>query len=1183
MIPSPQSSPLADAGARLAIERDLDVNLIVEAAAGTGKTTALTRRIVALLRSGRAKLASIVCVTFTEKAAGEMKLRLRSALEDARRDSEGAERQRFADALAELELSLLGTIHGFCAELLRQRPVEAAIDPRFVVLDDGQATRLYDEVFTDWFEGQLQAPGPGVARVLRRKARDFSGRSSPRDILFDAGRRIVEERNMTGAWERPTFPRKTLLDSLFSRTEKLAELAEVAAHPDDVLAKGIQHVASVVGEIARREAQEGADRDYDALEEAFRASFRGWSGKLWTYRGFKPVFGGGYRKDDVLKLRDPLRDEWQKALVLADAELASLLREDLRSLAERYAERLERRGALDFSGLLLRARDLLAGDADLRAEMRDKYTHVLVDEFQDTDPVQVEILRSLTCAEGETLPLPGRLFLVGDPKQSIYRFRGADVRLYESIKKELTAGPTPGARLVHLTTNFRSVASILELCNATFSIAMASQGELQPTYVAMTPFGEDFADQPSIVALPVPRPYSDKSGKISNWAVDQSYPDAVGAYVDWLVRKSGWTVRGGDGARVPVAARHICLLFRRFSSFGEDLTRPYVRALESRKLPHVLVGGRSFYTREEILATIAALSAIERPDDELAVYATLRGPFFALTDEALLTYRTHVGKDKGGARLFPLAPVPADVPPNAFPVAGALAVLKDLHYARNRWPIARTLTEFYALTRAQAGVAMWPAGEQALSNMLRLVDVARREDALGTVGFRAFVERLGQESASAGASEAPAVEEGSDGVRLMTVHKAKGLEFPVVILVDPTSPMRPERPSRWVDAERKVSLQSLAGCVPLELHEHATEVLAEDEAENARLAYVAATRARDLLVVPALGDEELEGWTQVLRPGIYPDRSRRHDSEARPYHPPFGNDATLERPSRCNVDPYDSVKPGELVPRVGAHKVAFWDPRALELGIEEEAGVRQQRILAADATSGRAEDSKERYDAWRVAHEAKLATGREPSPRVVPVTTAAREHASTDDIEIVKLDRERRSSGGKRFGSLVHALFAAVAPSAGRDVVHAAANVFARALGATADETSDAADVVHAAWAHPLLARGKAAAIFRHEWPIELTSPRQHRARRARCGVLRGERRLDRRRLQDRSAASQGSRRVPCAARALRRSRTPRHRPGGARRASLRVTHAGFGSAGSTAVSSLAPLLSRSRISMRSS
>lgn len=1079
--PLPPLPPLADAAARRAIEEELDVNLIVEAAAGTGKTTALTRRIVALLRSGQAKLASIVCVTFTEKAAGEMKLRLRAALEDARRDSEGEVRARFAYALSELELSLLGTIHGFCAELLRQRPVEAAIDPRFVVLDDGQSTRLYEEVFTDWFEGQLQDPGPGVARVLRRKARDFFGRSSPRDILFDAGRRMVEERDMTGAWVRPSFARESTLDSLFARTVQLAELAEHAAHPDDVLAKGIQHVASVVGEIARREAQEGAGRDYDALEEAFRASFRGWSGKLWTYRGFKPVFGGGYRKDDVLKMRDPLRDEWQKALVLADAELASLLREDLRSLAVRYAERLERRGALDFSGLLLRTRDLLAGNAELRAEMRDKYTHVLVDEFQDTDPVQVEILRSLTCAEGDRVPLPGRLFLVGDPKQSIYRFRGADVRLYEAIKKELTSGERPAARLVHLTTNFRSVPSILELCNATFSVAMASQGELQPQYVAMTPFGADYPLQPSVVALPVPRPYSDKSGKISNWAIDQSYPDAVGAYVDWLVRQSGWTVRSGDGTRVPVTARHVCLLFRRFSSFGEDLTRPYVRALESRKLPHVLVGGRSFYTREEILATIAALSAVERPDDELAVYATLRGPFFALTDEALLSYRS-----KAGGHLMPLAAVPAELPERARPVGEALGVLKELHFARNRWPIARTLTELYAQTRAQAGVAMWPAGEQALSNMLRLVDVARREDARGTVGFRAFVERLGEESAHAGASEAPSVEEGSDGVRLMTVHKAKGLEFPVVILVDPTSPMRPERPSRWVDAERKVSLQSLAGCVPWELHQHATEVLAEDEAENARLAYVAATRARDLLVVPALGDQELEGWTQVLRPGIYPERARRHDSEARAYHPQFGNDATLERPSRCNVDPYDSVKPGELVPRVGAHRVAFWDPRALVLDVEEEAGVRQQRILAADASAPEA-DGKRSYDAWRMEHERKLGAGKERSPRVLAVTAAARVlAASAPIIEVVSLDRGRRRSAGKRFGSLVHALFAAVPPDAGAAVVKSAAQVFARALGAEPSEVDDAAAAVHAAWSHPLLARARAAAVFHHEWPVEL-------------------------------------------------------------------------------------------------
>ncbi|RYZ62572.1 MAG: ATP-dependent deoxyribonuclease subunit A, partial [Proteobacteria bacterium] len=421
---------------------------------------------------------------------------------------------------------------------------------------------------------------------------------------------------------------------------------------DNWLTRSVDYVAQVVRAVERREALEGegVERDYDALEEAFRTSLRGYGRRMWEYGSSYGLFGGGYKRSDVVSMRNAVHADWQRILLLADGELASLLREDLRSLVDLYAKRLERRGALDFTGLLLRARDLLQGDSALRAEMRAKYTHILVDEFQDTDPIQVEILRALTCADDSRTPLPGRLFLVGDPKQSIYRFRRADVRLYESVKKELCAGDAPASKLIYLTTNFRSCASIIELCNSTFAPAFAAQGDRQPAYVAMVASCPDPRAQPTVVGLPVPRPYSDKTSKpkVTNWAVEQSYPDAVAGYVQWLVEKSGWTVRSGE-ARVPIEARHVCLLFRRFASFGEDLTRPYVRALEARKIPHVLVGGRSFYAREEIQATLCALSAIERPDDELAVYASLKGPFFALTDDALFAYRTAVGKRDGHA------------------------------------------------------------------------------------------------------------------------------------------------------------------------------------------------------------------------------------------------------------------------------------------------------------------------------------------------------------------------------------------------------------------------------------------------------------------------------------------------------------------------------------------------------
>ena len=153
--------------------------------------------------------------------------------------------------------------------------------------------------------------------------------------------------------------------------------------------------------------------------------------------------------------------------------------------------------------------------------------------------------------------------------------------------------------------------------------------------MSLAPYREAVADRPYIVALPVPRPYGDY-GRIVNFRIEESLPDAVGAYVDWLVNESGWTIESPEGAgvRVPLEARHVCLLFRRFKSFGNDVTRPYVRALEARRVPHVLVGGRSFHEREEVQAIRNALCAIEWPDDELRVFATLRGTLFALGDDA---------------------------------------------------------------------------------------------------------------------------------------------------------------------------------------------------------------------------------------------------------------------------------------------------------------------------------------------------------------------------------------------------------------------------------------------------------------------------------------------------------------------------------------------------------------------
>ncbi|MCK6551848.1 ATP-binding domain-containing protein, partial [Myxococcota bacterium] len=219
------------------------------------------------------------------------------------------------------------------------------------------------------------------------------------------------------------------------------------------------------------------------------------------------------------------------------------------------------------------------------------------------------------------------------------------------------------------------------------------------------------------------------------------------------------------------------------------------------------------------------------------------------------------------------------------------------------------MARFLDATRAHAGIAIWPSGEQALANLLRVTDLARRFESGGATSFRAFVDLLEQEAESGEAGEAPVVEEGTEGVRMMTVHRAKGLEFPVVVLVEPTAPDTRREASRYVDAEQRLWAVPLAHATPIELIDHRDDVLARDRAEAVRLAYVAATRARDLLVVPVCGDEELDGWLSPLRDVVHPASSRRRSPEVAPGCPRFGSDAVAERPSQAPL-PSASVAPG---------------------------------------------------------------------------------------------------------------------------------------------------------------------------------------------------------------------------------------------------------------------------------
>src|SRR5258706_10346513 len=333
-----------------------------------------------------------------------------------------------------------------------------------------------------------------------------------------------------------------------------------------------------------------------------------------------------------------------------------------------------------------------------------------------------------------------------------------------------------------------------------------ARDSLQARSMPLEPSRSD-TSQPSVIALPVPRPYGRYS--VAAMEIEKSLPSAIAAYVEWLVNRSRGLVteRRDPHQRVPIAERHICLLFRRFVSFGEDITRKHVEALEARGIRHLLVGGKTFHDREEIETIRAALTAIEWPDDRLSVFATLRGALFAIGDEELLEYH-HT------ARSFHPFRIPAELPARLAPVRDALAELARLHTHRNRRPAADTITGLLDHTRAHVGFVLRPGGEQALANVLHIAELARQYEMEGGMSFRGFVDTLQARSAAAQAAEAPILEEGSDGVRLMTVHKAKGLEFPVVILADITARLTPYEAGRFVDGPRGLCALRIGGGTP---------------------------------------------------------------------------------------------------------------------------------------------------------------------------------------------------------------------------------------------------------------------------------------------------------------------------------------------------------------------------------
>jgi ATP-dependent exoDNAse (exonuclease V) beta subunit len=842
--------PVVDAAARARIETDLDVNLCVEAGAGTGKTTVLVKRVVALLRTGRATVDDLAVITFTEKAAGELSARVRFALEQALEEHPtDDERARIEQALLDLYRARIQTLHAFAGDLLRERPVEARLDPEFETLDDLAAELHFDDAYRRWLDEQLAERNEPVERAMRR------GFDLPRL------RKLIEEVHrhrevlplQPAPWSPPDV--RAFRVAAADWAARLTALEPRCTDAEDDLYPQLEALRDFCEEVER--APEDADVERLLLFEAPPAKLVGSQGR-WEDGACKQV------KDLFREYR--LWKEDLRAALRTDAlvELLPLAA----GFAEAYAEQRRTEGLADFDDLLLWARDLVRDNEHVRAYFHRRSPRILVDEFQDTDPIQSELVTWICAPAGttgtwrEVTPEPGSLFIVGDPKQSIYRFRGADISVYDSVKR----GPLAG-EVEYLVQNFRASEEVLGWVNGVFDRVLEEREAIQPpntTLHGQVSLRDELGRSPIVVAHS-----EEDAGSADELRSEES--SLLARTISRAVRDEEWPVRerrAGDAVRA-VQWRDIAILVP--SRTGIERLEA---ALQRYGVPYRFEGGRGFFSRQEVRDLVSLLHAVDDPTDVIAIVAVLRSLAFGCSDEDLLGWQLEHGR-------FDYRRVD-DKTSGPEPVREAMATLRDLNRASRGLSLAELVRRAIERTGLVEAALSLPSGRQSAANVMKLLDHAREFSAAGGGALRAFTGWLGRmREREADEVDAPVAEERDDRVRVMTIHAAKGLEFPVVCLgnlestgLNDTPPV-PDVEGGRVELKLGSESEGTAFCSPAWQDVKAREKQAL-VAERDRLLYVACTRARDHVVVPVCTvPSKAKGFMARLMPSLpQPDAER---------------------------------------------------------------------------------------------------------------------------------------------------------------------------------------------------------------------------------------------------------------------------------------------------------------------
>ena len=808
---SPESRDLVDADARRRIKNDLSARLAVDAGAGSGKTTSLVDRIVSLVSDGRLAMGSIAAITFTEAAAAELRLRVRHTLTDrAQRDP------RLLVAARDVDDAAVCTIHAFALRVLSEHWLEIGLPPNIEVLDAASEHLDHQTRWRQFAANLLEDPG-AAATMVRALAADLRLRnlSEVAHAMADHHDRITPEVLASLTQEHwDTAEPSVDVRAIVGHLERAVAHLPRCTNDNDKLCV---HLITTVDPALRRLRPLVGSADQatviSVLGDVGRLSFSSGQKNNWTI--------------DIAEVRD--------ACGAAEDSRADTLRGVRESVVHDLGWRIARwtlecaqarreEGRFTFHDLLVESCRVLRTNDEVRRAVRERYRCLLIDEFQDTDPLQAELAHLLGDGSGQDNEV-ARLFVVGDPEQSIYRFRRADVAEFEATVTEMD-------ERLELTSNFRSVPKVLAFVDAVFAGLAASSNAPSVAHRSLHPVrsGNPESSGPPVAVFGGPA----SEGRARDVRFQST---AEVASVLRSIVQDAWSVEAETAPR-PATFGDIAVLLPTRTAL------PMLeRAFDDADIPYRLEGATLVWASQDVRDLLAVVRAVDDPADPVAVVAALRTPAFACGDDDLLRYRA------AGGSWDPRAPVPEALE-DGDPVVNAMATLAGLH-SRRMWMepsalVLRIVTDLHLFELA----LVHRRPRDHWQRLRWVLDRVRAFDETngGTLGdFLEWVD-LSEEAERWSSSLGPP-ESDDDAVRVMTVHGAKGLEFPVVVLTGLDSPPSNLTPSLIFD-DAGIPRFRFSADFRSPAHEAlASNEAALDKAERFRLLYVALTRARDHLIV----------------------------------------------------------------------------------------------------------------------------------------------------------------------------------------------------------------------------------------------------------------------------------------------------------------------------------------------